>query len=125
MQDSGIYQIFQHCIIRLFIHRLLIYHISDLFVNGSVSLPSGSLVISSTVKLQNALNTQQDNITLLDGTHVTITESPIDTWAINSVDSGGTNYTNTHKYLVIDNNADTINLSNHISVTDISSGNKC
>ena len=97
--------------------------ISDLFVNGSVSLPLGSLVISNTVNLLNALNTQQDNITLLGGTNVTITGSPIDTWAINSVGLGGANYTNTDKYLLIDNNSGTINLSNHISVTNISCGN--
>ena len=70
------------------------------------------------------MNSKQDNITILGGTYVTVAVSPIDTWTINSVGgSGGANYTNTDKYLVIDNNADTIILLNHINEANISRGN--
>ena len=54
-------------------------NITDLFVEGPVSLPAGSLVVSNIKKLQNALDTKQGNITILGGTNVTVTESPIDT----------------------------------------------
>ena len=43
-------------------------NISDLVVKGSVSLPANSLVVSNINNLQNALNSKQDNITLIGGT---------------------------------------------------------
>ena len=77
------------------------------------------------INLQNSLKSKQDNITILGGTNVTVSESATDVWAINSVGSGagGAKYRNTDNNLVIDNSADTLNLSNHIYVADISCGN--
>ena len=99
-------------------------NISDLVVKGSVSLPANSLVVSNINNLQNVLNSKQDNITLKAGTNVTISQSA-NTWTINSHHGGGGggNYSNTDNYLVINNSDYTINLSNHIFVTDISCGN--
>ena len=97
-------------------------NISDLVVKGSVSLQENSLDVSNINNLQTALNSKQNNIKILGGTNVYVTESPIDTWTINSAGAGGGGgqYTNTDTNLGINNVSNILNLSTTINASNIS-----
>ena len=85
---------------------------------GAGSNLSGDIATLNT-NVSNLSNNKQDNITLIAGANISISKQN-SSWTIESLASGGSQYSNIDNNLVIDNVSDTINLSTTINVSNIS-----
>ena len=85
-------------------------------LNTSVSNLSGDITTLNT-SVSNLSNNKQDNITLVAGNNISISNLN-SSWTIEAIATGG-QYSNTDNNLVINNVNDTINLSTSIIVTNL------
>ena len=89
----------------------------DKITNLNTSLDSISSDIATlNTSVSDLSNNKQDNITLIAGANISISKLN-SSWTIESL---GSQYSNTDNNLVIDNVSDTINLSTTINVSNIS-----
>ena len=87
-------------------------------LKSNVSGLSGDIATLNS-NVSNLSNNKQDNITLIAGANISISKQN-SSWTIESLASGGSQYSNIDNNLVIDNVSDTINLSTTINVSNIS-----